>query len=156
MNDEESSFSNTIIKFLRDLLQNSHWRSNSLTDWNISSQYMEKSITGFVGLKNLGCTCYMNSLLQQFFMIPKFREAILEVESQHENLEENLLYQFQLILCALKNSHKQFYDPRGFCFANKDFEGKPINVLEQMDVDEFFNNFLDKLEGQIKVNLIKN
>ncbi|KAG5183595.1 hypothetical protein JKP88DRAFT_316761 [Tribonema minus] len=32
--------------------------------------------SGYVGLKNQGCTCYMNSLLQQLFMVPAFREAI--------------------------------------------------------------------------------
>jgi ubiquitin C-terminal hydrolase len=31
----------------------------------------------YVGLHNLGCTCYMNSLLQQMFMTPGFGEAIL-------------------------------------------------------------------------------
>ena len=31
----------------------------------------------YVGLRNLGCTCYMNSLLQQMFMTPGFGEAIL-------------------------------------------------------------------------------
>lgn len=113
----------------------------------------------------------MNSLLQQFYMIPDFREKILEIENENgsslvkneknnvgskslnSTLDESLLYQFQLILCALKKSQKQFYDPRDFCFANKDSEGKGINVMEQMDVDEFFNNFLDKLENEIKVTL---
>lgn len=31
----------------------------------------------FIGLKNQGCTCYMNSLLQVLYMCPRFREAIL-------------------------------------------------------------------------------
>ena len=32
-----------------------------------------RSPTGFVGLRNLGCTCYMNALFQQLFMVKKLR-----------------------------------------------------------------------------------
>jgi uncharacterized UBP type Zn finger protein len=53
------------------------WRSKHFTDWNIQSKFNDKSSTGYVGLYNLGCICYMNSLLQQLFMIPSFREPLL-------------------------------------------------------------------------------
>ena len=43
--------------------------------YNPSNQ--AKASNGYVGLKNLSCTCYMNSLLQQFFMIPNLRSGIL-------------------------------------------------------------------------------
>jgi len=36
-----------------------------------------KSNTGYVGLKNLGCICYMNSFMQQLFMMPTFRISIM-------------------------------------------------------------------------------
>ena len=39
-----------------------------------------KNSTSYVGLKNLGCTCYMNSLIQQFFMTIPFRKALLNSE----------------------------------------------------------------------------
>lgn len=32
----------------------------------------------------------------------------------------------------------------------KDYDGNPTNVFEQMDADEFFNMFMDRLETQIK------
>lgn len=85
-------------------------------------------------------------------MIADFREAILQIKNIEES-EKNCLYHFQLILEALKNSQKPYYDTRAFCNALKNCEGSQINVMEQMDVDEFFNNFLDKLECQLKVSL---
>lgn len=33
----------------------------------------------FVGLRNQGATCYLNSLLQSVYMIPEFRNAILRL-----------------------------------------------------------------------------
>lgn len=60
-----------------------------------SFQKNEKSSTGFVGLKNIGCICYMNSIMQQLFMIPSFRKAILEVQDKNVSNEpssENVLY----------------------------------------------------------------
>jgi len=51
-----------------------------VNNWKISAKYQTKSPTGHVGLKNLGCTCYMNSLMQQLFMVKGFRKNIFEVE----------------------------------------------------------------------------
>ena len=42
----------------------------------------------YVGLVNLGCICYMNSMMQQFFMIPAFRYNLLCVDDgQEENMQ---------------------------------------------------------------------
>jgi hypothetical protein len=48
-------------------------------------------------------------------------------------------------LSFLKYSHKGAYNPRDFCEAFRDFEGKPIDINIQSDVDEFFNAFVEKL-----------
>ena len=42
----------------------------------LESITQEKKTT-FVGIKNLGSTCYMNSIIQQFFMIESFKKIIL-------------------------------------------------------------------------------
>jgi len=51
-----------------------------------------RSATGYVGLKNFGCTCYMNALMQQLFMIPDLRAGILEADINDSDLENNVLY----------------------------------------------------------------
>jgi ubiquitin carboxyl-terminal hydrolase 9/24 len=146
------------IDYLSSPLLKNFWRGPNSLDWFIVPLTAERAKTGYVGLKNLGCTCYMNSLLQQFFMISEFRDTILEIEDSSPSTNppiakhENLLYQLKLVFGSLKISQRQYYDPRLFCYSYKDYEGNPINVLEQMDVDEFFNNIMDKLEGLIKTN----
>lgn len=142
----------SFLNFLIEMLKKPQWRTFEKSDYSISIFSAEKSSTGFVGLKNLGCTCYMNSLIQQFFMIEEFREIVLEIDDGIiEDNNDDLLFQFQKVLGGLKCSEKQYFDPKGLCYAYKDINGKSVNVLEQMDADEFCNNFLDKLEKQLKV-----
>lgn len=56
----------------------------------------------YVGLRNLGCICYMNALMQQLFMIEPLRYGILSVDRpvSAEECKEDVLYQLQLMFGA--------------------------------------------------------
>ena len=71
----------------------SFWRDKNFDHWNINTKSNLKK--DYVGLKNLGCICYLNSLLQIFFSIIPFRESILN--SYCKNEEKNVLYQLKYL-----------------------------------------------------------
>eukprot|EP00828_Plagiopyla_frontata_P046924 TRINITY_DN8522_c0_g1_i1.p2 TRINITY_DN8522_c0_g1~~TRINITY_DN8522_c0_g1_i1.p2 ORF type:complete len:179 (+),score=24.86 TRINITY_DN8522_c0_g1_i1:174-710(+) len=91
----------------------------------------------------------MNSVLQQLYMIPDFRDTILaqDLECKTLSKQDNLIYQLQLVFQNLKSSLRMYYEPKQFCHT---FAGKNFNVAEQMDADEFFNSFMEKLEQQLQ------
>ena len=118
-----------------------------------------------VGLKNLGCICYMNSIIQQMYMVPTFRYAIMSADDGETEKpssgynyavdDDNLLHQLQKMYTYLTYSNKMDYNPRDFCYSYKDFEGKPTNVRAQQDSQEFYNNFCDKIENSLKKTKFK-
>lgn len=75
----------TLAKSSKKLFDRIFWMLSRLTSmhpnrdlgWNYRPLDLDRSSSGYVGLRNLGATCYMNSLLQQLFMIPEFRRCIL-------------------------------------------------------------------------------
>lgn len=55
-------------------------RDAPLVDWDYLPPVGPRPLTGFVGLKNAGATCYMNSVLQQLYMVESIRVNILAAE----------------------------------------------------------------------------
>eukprot|EP01135_Chromosphaera_perkinsii_P005371 Nk52_evm52s343 gene=Nk52_evmTU52s343 len=124
--------------------------SHRLHQWNYFPSGMSKAGCGYVGLKNLGATCYMNSLLQQLFMIPAFRNRIFNVQDNSQEPSESILYQMQQLFAHLSESEYRSYNTRPFCYSYKDYDGEAMNVGLQMDVDEFLSVLFDRLEGFFK------
>lgn len=85
-------------------------------------------------------------------MIPSFRNDIMSVNSSlsDESKEDNMLYQLQFLFANLLKSEKQYANPRGFARSFKDWDGNPTDVTVQMDVEEFYSIFMDRLEGKLK------
>lgn len=88
---------NTVLKYMHKFSSEVSWRTKKDADWNIKFFDDEKSSTGHVGIKNLGCICYMNSLNQQLFMIPGFRNDVLNIKDPNHDKnpdEDNMFLQW--------------------------------------------------------------
>jgi len=149
----------TILESLKDLMITIFKQKTSQV-WNYSPSSDTRSLQGYAGIKNLGCICYMNAMLQQFFMTPAFRYAILAADDKKEPnlvnkdnkfmIDDNVLHQLQQMFGFLELTDRRDYNPHEFCFAFKDFTGAPVNVSEQQDTQEFLNTIFDRLENGLK------
>lgn len=62
----------------------------ALTEWEYLPPVGPRPTKGFVGLKNAGATCYMNSVIQQLYMIPPIRNGILAIEGTGSDVDDDM------------------------------------------------------------------
>ena len=165
---EENSnveFIKKLLKILSTISSNKNNRQ-SIIQQSKNYSHKEPKKCGYVGLKNIGCICYMNSILQQMYMVPPFRNAIISSNDKkslnkslstisHRFFDDNLLHQLQRMYTFLRFSEKQAYNPKDFCSSFKDLNGQTINILLQQDSQEFFNSLCDKIENLLKLTKYK-
>eukprot|EP00941_MAST-03F_sp_MAST-3F-sp1_P003428 g3428.t1 len=123
-----------------------------------SSSLRGRSSTGYVGLNNPCCICYMNSTNQQLFMLPYFRKGILAVQSEAlKNIEsraDDVLWQFQRLLAFLQESQMQAFRSEQLCASLKDFDGNPVNVTVQQDSTEYLTSIINRLENNVDAKAV--
>jgi hypothetical protein len=54
-------------------------------------------------------------------------------EYKQEQIDDNMLHQMQRLFAHLELSERQDYNPIGFTFSFKEFDGGPTNTSEQKD-----------------------
>ena len=124
-----------------------------LSVWDYKPERDVRSSTGFVGLRNKGCTCYMNSLLQVLYMVPEVREGILATQTASNASEaassNDIVLQLQRLFFNLKYGEKKAFSPDDWVFAYKDESGLlPVNVSQQQDAQEFLQVLCERLSAQ--------
>ena len=111
--------------------------------WNFDRLKAIRAPTGYVGMKNLANTCYLNSLLTQLFLNANFREFILGTNVTDREGSQRLLFETQHLFASLQESWLKCVDPESVANSIITYDGTPIHVTIQMDVDEFYNLLFD-------------
>ncbi|KAK5649017.1 hypothetical protein RI129_003909 [Pyrocoelia pectoralis] len=117
---------------------------NSPYPWDYWPHEDGRSECGYVGLTNLGATCYMASCMQHLYMMPQARASILSANTEHSK-HEPTLKELQRMFAYLLESERKAYNPRSFCKVYT-MDHQPLNTAEQKDMAEFFIDLVSKLE----------
>ena len=108
-----------------------------------------RSSSGYTGLQNLSNTCYLNSLLTQLYMNTGFRRFVLNCRIRYAETSQQLLDNTQKLFGHMQESYHRCIDPSNFVGSIKTYDDTPIDIHNQMDVDEFYNLLFDRWENEL-------
>uniref|UniRef100_A0A4W3IWS8 ubiquitinyl hydrolase 1 n=1 Tax=Callorhinchus milii TaxID=7868 RepID=A0A4W3IWS8_CALMI len=108
------------LKQIVDTLTDMYYAGcEALTEWEYLPPVGPRPSKGFVGLKNAGATCYMNSVIQQLYMIPAIRNGILTTEGTGSDVDDDTSGDE-------KQDNESNIDPRDDVFSYHHHYDKPV------------------------------
>ncbi|CAO3634585.1 unnamed protein product [Cunninghamella echinulata] len=114
--------------------------------WHNFHNYDSKKMTGHVGLKNQGATCYMNSLFQSLYCTNYFRKAVFQIPTEHDEPTNSVALALQRMFYNLQSLNT----PVGTTELTKSFGWNSLEAFRQHDVQEFNRVLQDNLEEKMK------
>lgn len=114
-------------------------------------QWDSKKHAGYIGLKNQGATCYMNSILQTFFFTNLLRKAVYQMPTETDDPETSVALAMQRVFYELQKSDK----PVGTKKLTKSFGWDSVESFHQHDVQELCRVLLDNLENKMAGTKVK-
>ncbi|KAJ2854234.1 ubiquitin-specific protease ubp15 [Coemansia erecta] len=118
--------------------------------WHNFHNYNSRLVTGFVGLRNQGATCYMNSLLQSLFFTNQFRDSVYQIPTENDDPKKSVALALQRVFYSLENSK----DPVDTTELTKSFGWDSLESFMQHDVQEFNRVLQDSLETKMKGTVV--
>jgi len=152
--------SKKIKKMFGNLFEEDEDEETNMTQWGKASLLgpapvasKERGKCGFVGLRNQGATCYMNSLIQTHYAIPEFRAKILALDTNmlikgDDGKKRRLPLALQRLFCEMKALNLDSISTEDF--TSEAFGWSSGEVSRQQDVHELNRYLLEWMEAQLR------
>lgn len=114
--------------------------------WHNFNNWDSKQKTGYIGIKNQGATCYLNSLLQSLYFTNYFRKATYEIPTENDDLVRSVPLALQRIFYNMQFSQTAASTQE----LLKSFGWDSMDAFFQHDVQELNRVLQDNLENKMK------
>ena len=114
--------------------------------WHNFVNYNSKKETGYVGFKNQGATCYLNSLLQSYFFTKYFRKLVYQIPTDKDSPNNSVPMALQRAFYQLQVSD----EPLDTLELTRSFGWDSGDAFTQHDVQELNRILMDRLENRMK------
>ncbi|CAF2151409.1 unnamed protein product [Rotaria magnacalcarata] len=109
-------------------------------------EWDSKGQTGFVGLRNIGATCYMNSFLQTIYFTKKLRKAVYALPTDSDDQAHSIPLALQKLFYDLQFTDRSVSTKK----LTRSFGWDKPDEFCQHDIQEFCRVLLDKLESKME------
>eukprot|EP01119_Soliformovum_irregulare_P016728 TRINITY_DN4887_c0_g1_i3.p1 TRINITY_DN4887_c0_g1~~TRINITY_DN4887_c0_g1_i3.p1 ORF type:complete len:586 (-),score=187.49 TRINITY_DN4887_c0_g1_i3:50-1573(-) len=141
-------------KILMASIQSANESGGSVGSVSNNPQWRKKETQlELTGLKNIGNTCYFNSMLQTYFMLPSVKKQVLSFPHSLEPPAAEdagkavpFMKQLQRLFVKLMLSNQKYVDPSELLKNLMGKDGQPISIGDQQDVADFSELILKTLE----------
>jgi len=116
-----------------------------------------------VGLRNVGNTCYFNSLLQIYYSLPNFVERIFKREDKELQGKDELMTkriqsgrkmveELKKVFALMATGNKSYVEPSAILKAIVDDSGHQVQIGDEKDIAQFNEIFLSRISDYIKAS----
>lgn len=114
---------------------------------DLPSNWSSIEATNYIGLRNEGATCYINSVLQSLFQITRFRDIVFNAPFDADDVDFSFIFALKYIFYLMQSHRLPEVRTKKLIEL---FNWEQMTTSNQQDVHEFVRRLIEELDKYLK------